>query len=415
VFQFQEGGFVMSYLKSLWYSFFEAIPGLITAILLLLLAWVVATIARNLVVKLLKKSKAEKYTNKVGIVDETTGSSVDFIGKLVFIVVFILFLPGVLDKLGMQNVSAPIALLASRFLNFIPNLIAAGIILVVGIFVAKIIRQLLTPVLKRLNVDKLQEKSGLAASEGTKLSSLISYVVYVLILIMVIIAALQVLNISAISLPAVAMLNKILLFLPNIFVAIAIVIIGVFIAKLVGKLLTEILSGVGADGVIKKIVTDESSKLQQFSLSKAVGAIVKYIIILLFAVEAINVLNLEVLEFAGEAIISYLPFAVSAVIIIGAALLLATWVEGLIKKHFPHAGFSALAAKCIIIVLASFMTLNQLGIATYIVNAAFIIVLSAFAVAFAVAFGIGGRESAAKLLKKFEGSMNAEPPKDKNE
>ncbi len=70
--------------------------------------------------------------------------------------------------------------------------------------------------------------------------------------------------------------------------------------------------------------------------------------------------------------------------------------------------FTAIIAKYIIIVVAIFMTLNQLGVATSIVNAAFIIILGALAIAFAVAFGIGGRDFAANTLKKIEDTTDAQ-------
>ena len=402
----------MNYLQNLSLSFFQAIPSVIAAIILLLLALIVASIAKKVSLKLLKKIRADKYTDKLGILDEKTGSSVEFLGKLVFTIVFLLFLPGVLDKLGMQNVSTPISSMVSQFLNFVPNILAAFIIIVVGFFVADIIRQLLTSILKRLNVDSIQEKVGIVSTENATISSVISYIAYVAIIIPVIIAALEVLNISAISNPAIAMFNKIILFVPNIIIAIAIIIVGIFIAKIVGKLLTSILSSIGTDTFIEKLLPNENYKLKDFYLSKFIGETVKYIIILLFVVEAINVVKLEVLQFVGTAIISYLPFVISAIIIIIVALLLAAWVENLILKNFPQAKITAISTKYGIIALAVFMMLNQLGIAATIVNAAFIIILGALAVAFAIAFGIGGREFASNILKKAEGKIGQETEKE---
>ena len=402
----------MNYLQNLATAFFLGIPSVIAAILLLLLAIIVANIAKKIAVKFLIKIRADKYTDKLGIRDEKTGSSLEFLGKLVFTIVFLLFLPGVLDRLGMQNVSTPISEMISKFLNFVPNILAAVIIIVVGIFVANIIRQLLTSVLKRLNVDRIQERAGIVSPDNATISSVLSYIVYVVILIPVIIAALEVLNISAISNPAIAMLNKIALFLPNIIVAIAIVILGVFIAKIAGKLLTSILSSVGTDTFAQKWVPNENSKLKYFHLSRFIGETVKYIIILLFVVEAVNVVKLEVLQFVGTAIISYLPFVISAIIIMIAALMLAAWVEKLILMNFPQAKITAISTKFVIIAVAVFMMLNQLGIAATIVNAAFIIILSALAVAFAIAFGVGGREFAKNVLKKAEEKIGQETEKE---
>jgi len=392
----------MGYLINLIESFVSGIPSVIHAVLLLVLAYAVALIAKALVVKALKLLRIDKRIDKLGIVDETTGSSLDFIGKLVFVIVFLLFLPGVLDKLGFDNVSTPITLLVTQFLNYIPNIIAAIIILMIGGLVAKIVRQLTAPILKKLNVDKLQEKAGISTTENATISSVISYVIYVIILIPVIIAALQALNITAISNPAIAMLNTIFGMLPNIFVAIALVVIGTIVAKIAGKLLSQILSGLGTDSLLKKIVPSDNSRLKDFSLSNAIGEFVKYIIILLFVVEVTNVINLEVFRNVGAAIIAYLPMVISSVIILGLALLISSWVGGFIQNKYPDAKLTAIVAKSAIIVVAIFMVLVQLGIATTIVSAAFIIVLGAFAVAFAISFGIGGRDFAANTLKKFE-------------
>ena len=383
---------------------FKVVPAIIMALLLLLLAWIIAGLARSLTVKVLKKLKVEKYTDKLGIADEETGCSLSFFGDLAFLVVFLLFIPGILDLLGMKNVSAPIASLVTKILDFIPNVIAAAIILVVGFFLAKIICKLLTPMLKKLNIDKIQEKAGIAATDTTSLSSIITYLVYVLILIPVITAALQVLNVSAISDPAIAMLEKVVIFMPNIFVAIAIVIIGLFIAKIVGKLLDNVLSGVGLNTMIRRLVVTDETSLRGMSFSKIIGLAVEYIIAFLFIVQALNVLQLEVLQFVGQAIIGYLPLAISALLILFLAFLFGNWAEKIIGTKCQHGKMCGLMVKALIMVFAFFMALGQLGLAPAIVNAAFIIILGAVSIAFAVAFGLGGKEFAANVLKKMEES-----------
>jgi hypothetical protein len=236
---------------------------------------------------------------------------------------------------------------------------------------------------------------------------MISYVIYVIILIPIIIAALQTLNITAISQPATVVLNKIFTIIPQIIVALALIIIGTYVAKITGKLLSNLLSSVGTDGITKKIITTDNSKMKDFSLSKAIGEVVKYIIVLLFTVQAINVINLDVLQSVGEAIIAYLPFIISAIIIMGVALFFAAWVESFMKKKYPNAGLTTIIVKSSIIVVAIFMTLIQLDIATSIVNSAFIIVLGALAAAFAIAFGIGGRDFAAKTMERLNQQNNS--------
>ena len=159
------------------YSLLGMIPNVVFAILLLVVAFVAAKIVKSLVLKLLKAVKAESFLNKLGVKDTATNSSVEFVAKLAYFVTFLLFLPGVLDKLGMQSVSSPITGMVNDFLAFIPKLVAAGIIIAVGMFIANIVKELLVPVLKAIKVDALQEKAGIEASENTAFSNIIANVI----------------------------------------------------------------------------------------------------------------------------------------------------------------------------------------------------------------------------------------------
>lgn len=383
-------------------SFFKVIPGIFMALLLLVLAWVAAGFAKKITIKVLEKLKLKKYADKLGLADETAECSLIFFGDLVFLIVLLLFVPGILNHLGMRNVSTPIYAFVTKIFDFVPNLIAAGIILVVGFFLARIISKLLMPVLKKLNVDKLQEKAGIEAADTTSLSSIITYLVYVLILFPVITAALQVLNISAISEPAVAMLEKVIMFLPNVIIAAVIVFIGFFIARLVGKLIADILSGFGINSMLRRLAGVDEKAEGGISCSRVIGKTVEYIIAFLFLVQAMNVLNLEVFQLVGEAILAYLPLALSALLIVALAIFFANWAEKVLSEKCGHGKACSLFVKALIMVFAFFLALGQLGIAPAIVNAAFIIILSAVSVAFAIAFGLGGKEFAANALKKME-------------
>ena len=129
------------------FSLLSGIPDIIFAILLLVVAFIAAKIVKSLVIKLLKAVNAEKFLSKLGVKDTVTNTSIEFVAKLAYFITFLLFLPGVLDKLGMHSVSAPITSMVNSFLGFVPKLIAAGIIIAVGLFIANIVKDLLTSVL----------------------------------------------------------------------------------------------------------------------------------------------------------------------------------------------------------------------------------------------------------------------------
>lgn len=101
-----------------------------------------------------------------------------------------------------------------------------------------------------------------------------------------------------------------------------------------------------------------------------------------------------------------MPYALSTIIILGLAILLGNYIEKIILKKFPSNKASALLAKVVIITIGIFISLYQLGIAMQMVNAAFIIILGALAVAFAISFGFGGREFASHMLQRLEDKID---------
>lgn len=383
------------------------LPSILSAVLFLLLAFIVASIAKAIVQKILEKTGVDQKLASAGIKDEKTGKSTDFIGQLVFLIVFLLFLPSALDRLNMNSVSAPITNAIESVLTFLPNLLAAGVVLFIGYYVAKVIRDILKSILNRVGLNKLQEKLGVTAIEDqNSFSSVIANFIYVLILIPIIIAVLEILGLNSIAKPASDILNNILYYIPIIFISVLLLFVGYYIAKIVAPLLENILTSIGLDRVTQEFIPQSGSN--PISISKIVSEIVRWIILVVFFVEAVNVLNLDVLSGIGEAIIAYLPIVISAMIIIIGGYLLANWIESMIIKHSPASKSLALISKVLVLVIAAFMTLSQLGFAQSIVNILFIIVLAALAIAFAISFGIGGRKFAEKQLDKLDNKLEKE-------
>ncbi|WP_237664970.1 mechanosensitive ion channel [Sutcliffiella horikoshii] len=400
-------------------SLIEAIPNVIVALLLLLLAWIVATVVKAIVVKLFVKVGLTKAMAKSRMVkNEKQGKSVlHSIGKVIYFLVFILFLPSILDALNMRSVSQPITDMVQKFLAFLPNLFAAAILLIIGYFIAKLVRDLIYNLLLSLNVDHWFDRlggttshtaSGTATSpnanesqinKGT-LAKIISNILFAVILIPIVTVALETLNISTISEPIVSVLTTILNMIPNIFVAIILLLAGYYLAKFAAQLLTGLLRRTGINNIYQSMGLDQS-QAPRFDLVNIIGQTVKVLIILFFTVEALNVLNLDVLNNIGNAIILYLPMVISALIILGLALFGGNLLQKVLKKY-TNSSFTAALVKYIIIVFAVFMALDQLGFAKTIVNIGFLLILGALSIAFAISFGIGGRDFAKRNLERFE-------------
>lgn len=386
----------MTFLTNFLNSILGGVGSIIAAALILLIAFIVAAIVKSLVLKLIDKTKLQNILAKADTADKP-GSAKEFISKLVYLLVFLLFVPGIFSALGLGSVMAPISNILNTIWGYVPNLVAAAIVLMVGNLIAKLVRQLLVPVFDKLNINKLQEKAGIEVKNADKLSNTLAYIVYVLILIPTVIMALNVLNITVISVPAVSMLNSVISFIPNIVIGLVIIVIGCMIGKLVGQIVTKLIASAGLDAKLQGLLDEKS---QKFVLSKVTGGVVYAVVVIFFVVEGLNVLKLDVLTEVGASIIAYMPKALAAVLILAAALIVSSMAEKALRKNGMNT--YAVVAKAAIIVAGVFMILSELGIASSIVNDTFHLTVLAIAVAFAIAFGIGGKEFAAKALKKLE-------------
>ena len=369
----------------------EGMMGVVKAVLLLVLAYFIASAVRSMLKALLNKTSFCK-SQEDGAKKE---SIVEYIGDIAYLFVMLLFVPGIFSALGASTIATPILDMMRSIWSFLPNLLGAGIVLMLGNLVAKLIRQLLAPALKKANVDKLQEKLGCETPSDVSLSETLAYLVYVLILIPVIIAALQVLKLDVLTAPATVMLQEILTYIPLVAAALFVAGLGVVLGRLVSQIVTRLIAASGADEKVKEFIGETSYK---FSLSGIVGSILNGVIVILFTVQGVNLLKLEILTKVGTAIIGYLPNILAAVLVMAAA-----WIgSAAAQRAFEKNGFTCCAAfiRGLILIIAGFMILSQLGIAVSIVNEAFIIILTGAALAFAIAFGIGGADIVKKYLAK---------------
>lgn len=393
----------MNDLAFVWNKFLNSVPNVVAALIILLLAFATATIVRVLVSKLMKTVKIDYLFSKAKIEDERKEKTKDFIERIFYFITFILWMPGFFEKLGMNGVASPIINMMNIILAYLPNIVGAILLLIVGLFIAKTVRELLIPIFKNLKIDQYLKKIGVDSKNEISVAEVLANTIYVIILIPIVIGGLNVLKIEAISVPAIAMLNTILAYIPKIILALVIFFVGKFIARIVFVLLDKLFESIGLDKISDKVFTTTGTNVNKdVSLSKIVAYIVKYVILVFFIVQALNVIQLEVLTNIGRIVIAYMPSAVSAILMLGIAILLANYVQKIVIKSFPDSKGTALVLKTFIIVLGIFVTLYQLGVATGLVNSAFIIVLSAVAVAFAIAFGVGGREFASHMLNRVE-------------
>jgi len=386
----------------------QSLPDILFGILFLVIAIIAGYIVKNLIVK---GAKALKLDQKFGDSAKEANSIPELLGKLGFILTVLFFLPGIFDRFGLNNISAPLTGMLGTFLGYIPRLIGAALLLFLGFVIAKIVQQLTMGFLERVKVDKLKDKMGLTDPNGPdepsknalSFADLGGKVLYVIVLIPFIIAALEVLNIDAITDPAVTMLTSITSIIPQILAAGILILIGIFIAKLVGDLVENIIDGFGISDKVADVM--DEPRATGFDLGRVVGIVVKALIILFFTVQAFDLIGLTIFQTIGGAVIAYLPMILSALLILLGGYVLGSVAKRFIVDTLPQARFAAMIIKGVIITIAALMALSHLGIGALFVETLFIAIIVASAVAFAIAFGIGGRDFARNTLQKLEKNM----------
>ncbi len=369
---------------------------LVRFIVYLLLAFVFAAIAKFVAVKLLKLIKLDKLLDKWGVNEGYVGTSLSLVGKLVYIIVFLLFLPSALNALGLHEVSGPISGMVSQFVDYLPNIVAAGILIYVGIFIALIIGQIVAVLLRKTKLDSLLKRKD-EEKATVLLSDIIVKIVMAIIILITIVQALTVLNIDAVSGPALGIISQIFGAIPSIILAAVVISCGILVAGIACGLLNNVLLAVNFDSIVEKVLPQ-----LKVSATKIVVNVVRSLIILFVVAQGIEVLGLTIFTTIVSAVVAYLPLVIKSAVIAFVAFVGASMLEGaLLKDGSKNAGI-AKVVKIGVYVLAGFMILSQLELASVIVNTAFVVTLGAVAIAFALAFGLGGRDFAKKTLDKVD-------------
>lgn len=398
-------------INELFNKIYSALPGLLGAALLLVIALLMAFLAKKLTTKGLDKVEFDSKLQKWGMAknDEESNIFIETIGSLVYFVTILLFTPFIFTGLNLSGVADPVIIMLNKFWDFIPNLLVSVMIIIIGSYLCKFIKKLSRNLFEGIDVDRWyrkligQQETAEFVTE-TRLADVLSSIIYVLIYIPIITVALQILGVSTISDPIVSVLNQIVSVIPNVLAAVVLVIIGNFIAKLVADLIESMLKTSGIDKYSQYLnFKGETSIL----ISNVSAQIIQAVLMIFFLVEAISVLQLDVLNSIGNSIIAYLPAVVSSVIILAVGIIGGNVLATFLAKVSGSKLFGEFIRYGVII-FAVFMTLDQLKFAQTIVNTSFTMLLGAFAVAFALAFGLGGRDFAAKQLEKADRALNNE-------
>lgn len=397
----------------------------LAAVVILVVTAILAAVVKSAVARLTQKIPA---LQKPGVDGAGLGGS---IGSIASMIVWLLGLIVVLGIFQLSQVLSPVVVMLESALGYLPNVIGAAFVFIIGLTIAKIVRALIRTALGAVDFGKLlgTAQSGIDRATGgvtggrpaapqqqgappqqqgapqqgappqpaqqaqqSKVPEILSQVVFALIMIVVSIAALQILGIASISEPASAMLTSVFTAIPNIIAAVALVGIGVLIARFVSGLFRPLLESSGVDSWLTK----QEILPQGSSVVPTVVRVVEIAVVLFFAVMGAQVLGFpQITAFLSEIL------ALGGNVLFGGAIIAAGFfLAAIIGKILS--GTVSTVVRWAIIILFTAMGLQSMGVADSIIEMAFGALVIGAAAAAVLAFGLGGRDAAARQLAKLE-------------
>ncbi|RPE27503.1 putative transporter (transmembrane protein) [Acinetobacter sp. BIGb0102] len=367
------------------------IPNLLAAVAVGFVGWIIARLVRAGLTNVLARTELdEKLSGEVGVSSLSSN-----IGEIFYWLVLLLFLPIVLSILGLTGLLIPVQNMVNDAVAYLPNLFITGVIIFVGYILAKIVRGIVEGLSNSLGLQTQAEKVGLF--KNSNVSKFLGSFVFAVIIITTLIVAFEALGIEAISQPATSMLNEIMHAIPQIIAAGLILIVAYIVSRFVGRLVAELISGAGVDEIPMKL--DVQRFLGQTRVSDVVGCLIVFFTMLFAVSEAANRLGLEQVSVL---IAMFIQFGAS--ILLGAVILvIGFWLANVVANVVQRGEYNSSRwlgnlVRILIMGLVIAMGLKAMGIADSIVNLAFGLTLGSVAVAFALAFGLGGRQPAERLL-----------------
>jgi hypothetical protein len=207
--------------------------------------------------------------------------------------------------------------------------------------------------------------------------------------------------------------ERFLAFIPVFLAAVIIFIIGWFIAIAIGRIIAQILLRLKFDNLFEKTGWKEALSKAELKVgpSEFVGAVFKWILVIVFLMISADILGLTAFVVMLQKIIGWLPDLIISVIILVVAIIIADILEKIIKASVKKIEVKYVAAlgavvRWAIYIFAVFAVLLQLGVATTVINTLVMGFIFMISLAFGLAFGLGGKEAAAKFIEDFKGKIS---------
>jgi hypothetical protein len=377
------------------------LPKLGAAFAICVAAWLGSRLARAALQRLGASYGLDTRLTSPGL----TASLASVAGSLVWL----LALPALLGVLELNGLLTPVNAMLSRLMGFVPNLMGAAVVLGIGLLVARIVRQVITGLLRAAGSERAAEKLGMASALGEAgLAGMVGNVVFALLLLPTLVAALTPLGLDAVTQPVSKLLETVLNFIPRFIAAGIVLAIAVVVGRMLSTLLSALLSGAGLDKQLQKLGVAELP-LGGRSLSDLAGTALMVAVVMTGLTQASAILQLPVLSdvIAGLGLTLLRVATAGLILLLGYVLANMAGNELQKSKRSKTPALAGLTRGAILLFAAA-LALHQAGLPAIIVTIAFGAIVGGLAIGVAIAMGLGGAPVATRALERLANGSSSD-------
>lgn len=380
-----------------------AVPPLV-ALLTIVIGFIIAKIAAALVAGAVNRTGiGRKAQTTGGNIGKSLSKAVFWVLWLVFILMGLSQFPMLSDQLGFLNG------MMNDIFGYLPQLLIGAFVFAVGLMLANVVQNAVQSMLEVAQIDRLAARYNIGTSDvettvpTNSIAKSIGKIFKAVVIILFAIFAIGIWDIPGISNDVTDMLGLVLLYIPLVAIAAVVLAISVFIGRFVSNLIKSTLPALGVDNSLATIAALDGERSDRFVPSNIIATIAYIAIVLMGLTAAMDLLNIDVLSEVFYTLLGVGGRVVLGAVIIGVGIFIANFVSRIVVQTSGELAGKIIKYATIIIV--TFMGLETMQLGEGIVDTAFRYSVMAAAVAAgvggAIAFGLGGREWAAKKLEKW--------------
>ena len=323
------------------------LPSLAAALAILVGGWIVARILAAVVRGGLRRTELDKrLAGWMGGRRDEALPVERLLGRAVFYLVMLFVLVAFFQALSLDLITEPLNALLTQLSEFAPRALGALGLLVVAWVVATALRRIVSGALSATNLDAKLGERALDEPSDVPLSSALAGAVHWLVFLLFLPAILGALAIDGLLEPIQGLTDQVLSFLPNLFAAGLIFAVGWLVARLVQRVVTNLLAAAGADGLLERLKIEAMGNSK---LSSLIGLVVYVFILVPVVISSLNALRLDAITQPASAmlgsVLDAVPAVFAAVLLLFLAYAAGKLVSSLLTSVLSGAGFDGILSK----------------------------------------------------------------------